>query len=511
MALSQYPFKGGVPTGTTAQRPANPKTGDVFYDGTLGFLMIWDGDEFIPCSAPAAQPSITVADVGTSRAYGSGAITVSFTEGVSGGKAAGFTALASSYTQTSTSSTITLVVGNNGAYSVSGTAYNGFGTSPSSLSTSVDVTTIPQAPTIGSASTSSFTSDATVTWTLGSNGGKNLSSITITPYLNGTTAQTSQTAATTSSTSHAFTGLTANSSYTFKVKTTNANGTSLESNATNSVTIPVVTSIDYLVVAGGGGGGGITVGGGGGAGGMRTGSLGAQVGTVFTCTVGNGGTGVLTNGTDATNGGASSLSATGFTTVSCTGGGAGGNYSGGTAPGGSRRIGNNGGSGGGGGDENRAGGTGVSGEGNSGGTSGPQWAGGGGGGKNAAGGSPANNSKGGSGGDGLASSITGSSVTYAGGGGGCCDNVGGDAGAGGGGLGGGNSPARNSSAGTANRGGGGGGTRDNPSGGPGSNGGSGIVILSLSAVAASTTGSPTYTQSGGRHIYQFTGTGTLTV
>jgi len=42
-------------------------------------------------------------------------------------------------------------------------------------------------------------------------------------------------------------------------------------------------------------------------------------------------------------------------------------------------------------------------------------------------------------------------------------------------------------------------------------GGSGVVILSLPNQATSTTGSPTYTTSGGRHIYKFTGTGTLVV
>jgi hypothetical protein len=74
---------------------------------------------------------------------------------------------------------------------------------------------------------------------INNNGGKALSAITITPYLNGTTAGTPQNAATTSSTSHTFTGLTQGSSYTFKVKTTNANGDSPESSATNSLTVPV--------------------------------------------------------------------------------------------------------------------------------------------------------------------------------------------------------------------------------------------------------------------------------
>jgi hypothetical protein len=43
-------------------------------------------------------------------------------------------------------------------------------------------------------------------------------------------------------------------------------------------------------------------------------------------------------------------------------------------------------------------------------------------------------------------------------------------------------------------------------------GGSGVVIISVpdSVTASSTTGSPTVTTSGGRRIYKFTGTGTIT-
>jgi hypothetical protein len=117
----------------------------------------------------------------------------------------------------------------------------------------IALTTVPQAPTIGTATTSGATTDVTVTWTLGTDGGKNLSAITVTPFLDGTTAQTATTAATTSSTSATIAGLTAGSSYTFKVKTTNANGDSADSTATDSVTVPVVITVDFLVVAGGGG------------------------------------------------------------------------------------------------------------------------------------------------------------------------------------------------------------------------------------------------------------------
>ena len=98
MTFQQYPFKGGIPSGNTAGRPSIPVIGDTYYDGTLGFLFIFDGTNFIPCSAPAAQPTIVVTDVGTSVAYGTVQGSVAFTEGASGGKAAGFTAVQGSTT-----------------------------------------------------------------------------------------------------------------------------------------------------------------------------------------------------------------------------------------------------------------------------------------------------------------------------------------------------------------------------------------------------------------------------
>ena len=286
---------------------------------------------------------------------------------------------------------------------------------------------------------------------------------------------------------------------------------------TFSITVRPLVAIEYLVVAGGGGGGGITVGGGGGAGGMLTGAQNLSASSLITLSlsIGQGGTGVLTNGTDATNGSNSTLSFSGSSSYTAIGGGAGGNYNGGVQPAASRGTGNSGGSGGGGGDTNKSGGAPTSGQGFGGGTSGPTWNGAGGGGAGAAGGNGVSG-LGGAGGNGLQSSITGTSTYYAGGGGGCSDSQGGSAGLGGGGLGGGNSPARNSSAGAANTGGGGGGTRDNPSGGPGSNGGSGVVIIAYPEAMSAPTipGSLTYDTPtrAGYKVYRFTaGSGTITV
>jgi hypothetical protein len=45
---------------------------------------------------------------------------------------------------------------------------------------------------------------------------------------------------------------------------------------------------------------------------------------------------------------------------------------------------------------------------------------------------------------------------------------------------------------------------------PSAGGGSGVVIIRTTATAASTTGSPTVTQSGGYNFYKFTGSGSIT-
>lgn len=515
---------GGIPKGNTANRSIvfpSPQVGDVYYNGQLGLLEIYDGTNWVPSSAPAGIPSITATDVGTGRAYASGAINLSFTAATNGGAPYGYTGIAvlgaNTYTTGSqTSTTSTLNVGIPGTYSVSATSYNGFGSSPNSVPISVAVTTVPEAPTIGTASISSTSTDVTITWTLGNNGGKNLSAITITPYLNGTTAQTSRTAATTNSTSYTFTGASAldqASTYTFKVKATNANGDSLESSASNSITVPFL--IEYLVVAGGGGAGTSNGAAGGGAGGMKTGNSYFASGATAILTVGSGGSGTSSNSSRGGDGTGSQ-----FGSITTSGGGGSGSEGSGTI-----RQGNSGGSGGGSVRSNYYGGSGISGEGNDGGMNvndgSPHYAGGGGGGKGAAG-QNGQASGDGNGGIGATSSITGTSTYYAGGGGaGYYNNNSGQATGGSGGLGGGAAGGSNPSDGrgrngSTNTGGGAGGY--GLTGQPGGNGGSGVVILAMNSsfLLSSIPGSLTYTSSttsrSGYRVYTFTaGTGTVTI
>jgi len=213
MAIQQYPFKGGIPSGNTANRPGSPVIGDTYYNGELGLLEIYTSNGWQPNSAPSGTPAITVTDLGTSRAYADGpAFKIDFTPSALGGFATGYTVTATTtvtssvYTGiTSTGSTITVATfsgstGYGAAYTVNGASYNGFGASPYQNG-GVTVTTKPQAPTIGTASQVSFAStDVLVAWTNGANGGLPLSSIKVRTY-SGATLVSTTTAATTSSTS----------------------------------------------------------------------------------------------------------------------------------------------------------------------------------------------------------------------------------------------------------------------------------------------------------------------
>ena len=281
---------------------------------------------------------------------------------------------------------------------------------------------------------------------------------------------------------------------------------------------PLGYSIDFLVVAGGGGGGTSQGGGGGGAGGYRTSTQLADTGTVITVTVGDGGVGAVTDGSDnfvssSTNGSNSSISGSGLTTITSTGGGRGDSVSGASA--------GTGGSGGGGSSDGVT--TGASGntpstspsQGSNGGNGSTPYGGGAGGGAGAVGGNGSGSNIGGNGGVGQSSSITGSSVTRAGGGGGGASlSGGGSAGSGGTGGGGHGGYSGNGVSGTANTGGGGGGSGRTTSvtNHIGGAGGKGVVILSVPTAkySSTTSGSPTVTTSGSNTIMVFNGSGSYT-
>jgi hypothetical protein len=282
---------------------------------------------------------------------------------------------------------------------------------------------------------------------------------------------------------------------------------------------PLTYSVDFLVIAGGGAGGqhsGTNSAGGGGAGGYRNSystetsggggsseaSLTFNIGTVYTVTVGAGGTAVSDN--KGNNGSNSSISGTGITTITSTGGGGGSVQ-------GTDGVGKDGGCGGGAtyGTTSGAnnGGAGTANQGFRGGNkpinTSAVGCGGGGAGVQGVDAVQVTGQEVTNGGNGLASSITGSSVTRAGGGGASCLSVGSSVGGSGGGA-----TGETGTAGTVNTGSGGGGHRAGTAGA----GGSGVVILRMptASYSGTTTGSPTVSTSGADTILIFTGSGSIT-
>ena len=180
----------------------------------------------------------------TGQAYsGSASVSVPFTAGASGGKTiTGYTITSSSTaTATGNSSPISITESNLGtANTYTVTATNANGTSvASSSSSSVVPSTVPQAPTIGSATDGGTGTTVSVPFSANATGGSSITGYSV--VSNPTT--TTQSA---SVSPYTFTGLTAGTPYTFQVAAINANGTSSYSSASNSVT-PAVPSNFFII------------------------------------------------------------------------------------------------------------------------------------------------------------------------------------------------------------------------------------------------------------------------
>jgi len=480
-----------------------------------------------PGFVPVAPSSPAVGNV----TLGSGTLpllltaTIPFTQGYNGGNAVtrvtavsipgGLTA------NTSGASPITISgLGSNTNYTFAVYQTNFYGDSPFGYSNPVQTASVPSAPIIGTA-TAVGPTNATVTFTASSsNGGTPITVYTATSTPGNVTG--------TSSTSPiSISGLTASTTYTFKVIATNLVGNSATSNASNSITTSAGAT--KLLLVGGGASGGLgytggatSGGGGGGAGGIiYDQNVALSVGTTYSFVVGAGGASLV--GTTARYTGRNGANTTvNYSSYNAIGGGGGGGTSG--ADTGSL----SGGSGGGGTNFNGGNSPGASGLnnnnpagvgfGNNGGSqsgfTGPNYPSAGGGGAGAVGGDVLTASAGGIGGDGKSIDITGTAVYYAGGGGGSTYAGGtpGAGGAGGGGAGARSNSGLSATGGTDGLGGGGGGICTSNNALTSGKGGDGVAILAVptSEYTGVYTGSPTIKTFGIYTILKFTGNGSYT-
>lgn len=236
----------GYQKGNTASRPGSPSVGDIYSNTETGYIEVYTSAGWSQLGVIPAIPSIgSATDVGTNIAYGSGSASVTFTPAVTGGLASSFTVTSTSGGYSASGSSSPIVVSNiptgtSATFTV--TATNGYGNSlATTASNSITTTSVPQVPTIGTASKPaavaySGTSTASLTFTAGATGGK---SITNYKYsTDGTTYTAFSPAQTTSPLT--ITGLVNGQSYSFYLKAVNANGDSIASSTSNSVTVSTV-------------------------------------------------------------------------------------------------------------------------------------------------------------------------------------------------------------------------------------------------------------------------------
>ena len=179
--------------------------------------------------APYAPTIGTATDVGTNRSYDNGAVTITFTADPINA-ATSFTATASTgQTVTGASSPLTLTGFATGAVAtITVTATNSYGTSPASAaSNSVTATTVPATPAAPGASSPSSTSYDTVTWTAPANGGKAITNY----FWSSSDGKSGNTGSTSVNVNQE-----AGTAQTYTVRADNANGSSVVSGASGSVT-----------------------------------------------------------------------------------------------------------------------------------------------------------------------------------------------------------------------------------------------------------------------------------
>ncbi len=177
---------------------------------------------------PKPVENLVATDVGTSRAYNDGAVNLSWELPAGSPPATSYsiTTTPASTTQTTSNTSFTFTgLSSDTAYTFSITGSNAAGTSAATTSSSVTVTTVPQAPQSPTASSSNANEDI-VSWSAGDSGGK-----TITSY----TVVSSDGPSYTNSTSPKTISETGGTSQTYTIYALNDNGTSTGA-TTGSVT-----------------------------------------------------------------------------------------------------------------------------------------------------------------------------------------------------------------------------------------------------------------------------------
>ena len=186
-------------------------------------------------------PTVSATNVGTSRAYNNGAATVSISSPTGGLPSSySITTSPSTVTTTATSSPVTLTgLSSATAYTATVTPTNVSATGAATTSSSFTATTVPQAPTIGTFTDGGTGTTGTLSFTAGATGGSSITGYTY------STDGTTYSAASGTTSPFSLTGLSVGT-YTFYLKATNANGTSL---ASTGVSGTVVTPNSYESIA----------------------------------------------------------------------------------------------------------------------------------------------------------------------------------------------------------------------------------------------------------------------
>ena len=145
MAISVFPSpSAGIPKGNTASRPATPSVGDIYYNGELEMLEIYNGTAWVPNSSPPGRPTI-----GTVTKVNDGTVSIPFTGGTGASGALSYSvisnpAVSTGLTVTGTTSPLTVAgtfaIDTNYTFQIA--PVNIFGTSPySSSSNSLSIAT----------------------------------------------------------------------------------------------------------------------------------------------------------------------------------------------------------------------------------------------------------------------------------------------------------------------------------------------------------------------------------